>query len=114
MKFTKKEIRDIKDFFSRIQSRLEINKVYENKNPIPEFIKINLIKYGIYAGRVIEIIHRRIDFKNEEKNLNADELIKELFGKDFFDWICKKNNRFIYGDDKNNNVNNTIDNITNN
>jgi len=43
MKFTKKEIKDIKYYFDRINTRLEINKIYENKNAIPEFIKINLI-----------------------------------------------------------------------
>jgi len=111
MKFTKKEIKDIKYYFSTTMNRLEINKIYENKKAIPEFIKINLVKYGICTGRIIEIIHRRIDFKNDEKNLNADELIKELFGEKFFTWICKDNKGFIYGNNHDTNDNNNINNI---
>ena len=61
---------------------------------MPEFIKINLIKYGILTGRIIEIIHRRTDFKNDEKNLNADKLIKELFGGAFFKWLTQGHKDF--------------------
>lgn len=99
MKFTKKEISNIKHYFFIIKQRLEIHKIYEKniKKHYPEFVKLNLIKYGFYAGRIIEIIYRRINFKDEEKNLNADELIKELFGEDFFNWVCNDHKEFTHG-----------------
>ena len=108
MKFTKKEISDIKWFYNKIKARISINKVYEDKNVIPEFIKINLIKYGFFTGRIVEIIKRRINYKDLNKNKNADELMLELFGKDFFDWICKGNKKFTYGNDYNSSNNNNI------
>jgi hypothetical protein len=113
MKFTKKDISDIKYYFQSIKNRLEISKIYEDKKTIPEFIKINLIKYGILTGRIIEIIHRRINFKDENKNLNADELIKELYGGVFYKWLCVDNKKFIYGNNYHNNNNNIIDNTNN-
>ena len=108
MKFTKKEISDIKWYFNLIKQRMEVSKIYENKSSIPEFIKLNLIKYGIFTGRIIEIIKRRIDYKKLENNLNADEIIKEKFGEDFFNWICKENKKIIYGSSYNNSDNNNI------
>jgi len=108
MKFTKKDISNIKHYNNLIKKIMEINKIYENKinNIIPKYIKINLINYGLYTGRIKEIIHRRINFKDLEKNENADELIKETFGKDFFKWFTKDNNKFIYdGSNINNNIN---------
>lgn len=107
MKFTKKEIKDIKYYFRSITQILEINKIYENKNIIPEFIKINLINYGILTGRIKEIIHRRTNFKDVEKNLNADNLAIELFGEKYFEWVSKGHKDFINGNCiRNNNINN--------
>lgn len=111
MKFTKKEETDIKWYFRLLQERMEVNKLFENKQVIPEFYKINLILYGKFTGRIIEIIKRRINYKDLDKNLNADEIIKEKFGENFFNWLCKDNKRFIYGRDYNSSNNNSIYNI---
>jgi len=108
MKFTKKEISDIKGYYRIIKSKIEVSKIYEKNNKVPEFIKLNLIKYGIYTGRIIEIIKRRINYKDLEKNKNADELILELFNKDFFEWICGGNKKFIYGPNHDCSSNNNI------
>jgi len=110
MKFTKKDISSLKYYYDRIKNRMEISNIYEsnNKKPIPEFIKINLIKYGIFVGRIYEIIRKRINLKNEEKLLNADEIIKQELGIDFFNWICTENRKFIYGNNPICNVNNDI------
>jgi len=97
MKFTKKEERNIKHRFEIIQNLLNINKIYEDKNIIPQLIRKNLILYGIQAGRIIETIYRKINFNKEENNLNTDEIILEMFGKDFFDWISKKHGDFLNG-----------------
>ena len=97
MKFTKKDIRDIKYYNTIIKKLMEISKIYENKinDIIPKYIKINLINYGLYTGKIKEIIHRRINFKDLEKNNNADELIRETFGEDFYKWLTEDNKRFI-------------------
>lgn len=110
MKFTKKDISSIKYYIGLINKITEISKVYEKKinKEIPRLIKINLIKYGIYVGRITEIIHRRINFKDLEKNENADKLIEETFGTNFFKWLTKDKNNFIYGKDNNNNNINSI------
>lgn len=104
MKFTKKDISSIKHYDKIIKKIMEVNKLYENRieKEIPRNIKIYLIKYGIYVGRILEIIHRRINFKDEEKNLNADILIKETFGEPFFKWLTEENKQFIYGDNNSN------------
>jgi len=106
MKFTKKDIGSIKYYNNIINKIMEVNKLYENRinKEVPRSIKINLIKYGIYVGRIFEIIHRRINFKDLEKNENADELIKETFGESFFIWLTKKNKQFLYGDNKSSNI----------
>lgn len=108
MKFTKKEISDIRWYYDKIVARMEINKVYEDKKVIPSGIKVNLIKYGIFTGRIIEIIKRRINYKDLDKNLNADELILEKFGQEFFDWLCKGNKKFIHGNNYVSSDNNNI------
>lgn len=109
MKFTKKEISDIKWYFKRIVGAMEIGKAYEKNNPMPEFIKINLIKYGVAAGRIIEIVKRRINYKDISKNENTDDLMKDLFGEDFFEWICSKHKKFIYGNNYRDNSHNIYD-----
>ena len=112
MKFTKKEERNIKHRFELIQNLLHINKVYEDKNIIPKLARKNLILYGIQAGRIIEIVYRKINFNKEENNLNADGLILEMFGPIFFKWISNGHKEFIYGisssafDRDNNNIDN--------
>lgn len=107
MKFSKRDISDIKFYYEKLKRRIEISEIYENNNkkPIPEFIKVNLIKYGIYVGRIYEIIRKRISLKDDEKNLNADELIKSEIGEEFFKWICFENKKYIYGRDNNNRFN---------
>lgn len=109
MKFTKKETSDIKWHFKNIVSSMQINKIYENNNPMPEFIKTNLIKYGIAAGRIIEIIKRRINYKDLSKNKNTDKLMQDIFGNDFFEWICIKHKSFIYGNNHCNDNHNIYD-----
>ena len=112
MKFTKREERNIKHRFGLVQNLLSINKIYEDKNIIPKLARKNLILYGIQAGRIIEIIYRKINFAKEENNLNADEVILEMFGKIFFIWISKDHKEFVNGIStnvsgrNNNNINN--------
>jgi len=112
MKFTKKEERNIKHRFELIKNLLHINKVYEYKNIIPKFIRKNLILYGIQTGRIIEIVYRKINFTKEEANLNADEIILEMFGPEFFKWISEGHKDFLNGNN-NSNDNRNIDNINN-
>jgi len=94
MKFTKKEISDIQFFFKIIKNRIELEK--SNEKLTESSRRSNYILYGIHAGRIFEIIHRRIDFKKEENNLNTDNLIKELFGEVFFNWLSFGHKKFTY------------------
>ena len=114
MKFTKREERNIKHRFGLVQNLLSINKIYEDKNIIPKLARKNLILYGIQAGRIIEIVYRKINFNKEENNLNSDEIILEMFGANFFRWISKDHKEFVNGiptnasGRNNNNINNNI------
>ena len=101
MKFTKKEISDIKYFFTIIKNRIKKS----NEKLTENLKRNNWILYGVYAGRIFEIIHRRIDFKREEKNLNADNLILELFGQEFFNWLTFDHKQFTYLENTNQNKN---------
>jgi len=94
MKFTKKEISDIKFYFEVIQNRIKLEK--SNKKLTESSKRSNYILYGVYAGRIFEIIYRRTDYKKEENNLNADNLILELFGQDFFNWLTHNHKQFTY------------------
>jgi len=112
MKFTKREERNIKHRFGLVQNLLSINKIYEDKNIIPKLARKNLILYGIQAGRIIEIVYRKINFNKEENNLNSDEIILEMFGANFFRWISEDHKEFVNGiptnasGRNNNNINN--------
>lgn len=112
MKFTKREERNIKHRFGLVQNLLSINKIYEDKNIIPKLARKNLILYGIQAGRIIEIVYRKINFNKEENNLNSDEIILEMFGAKFFRWISEDHKEFVNGiptnasGRNNNNINN--------
>lgn len=94
MKFTKKETSDIIHFFNIIKNRINIDKIDSIK--IPSVIRTNLITYGLYAGRIIQIIKNKTKTKDESKLENADEIIKEMFGEDFFNWISEGHKKFTY------------------
>jgi len=94
MKFTKKETSDMKYFFDIVKNRINIDKA--NSIKIPSVVRTNLITYGFYAGRIIQIIKNKTKTKDESKLENADEIIKEMFGEDFFNWISKEHKKFTY------------------
>jgi len=112
MKFTKREERNIKHRFGLVQNLLSINKIYEDKNIIPKLARKNLILYGIQAGRIIEIVYRKINFNKEENNLNSDKIILEMFGEKFFKWISEDHKEFVNGIPTNDliGINDNIDN----
>jgi len=94
VRFTKKEISNIKFYFKIIQKRIELEKPGGKLTERSK--RSNYILYGVYAGKIFEIIHQRVDFKKEENNLNADSLILELFGQEFFNWLASGHKKFTY------------------
>ena len=84
MKLTKREITYIQGYFGNIE---RIMKEPETRK--------NLITYGIFCGRFMEIVYRRIKWDEPGEIKCAENYIKNTLGNNFWQWYIKEHEQFL-------------------